>query len=115
MTNRGWSACLALIALVWMPADASACAVAPESEDDECAEYVWGYDENGVRVSGERIGEAADVSESQTIDVGISAGIDAGGSGTRTIDYPAAAYELSNGDIVVLNCVTYEPIEFLDT
>lgn len=115
MTNRVWSACLALVALVWMPADASACAIAPEGEDDECAEYVWGYDENGVLVSGERTGATAEVTESSTIDVGVNGGVaEAGASGTRTVKYPVAEYELSNGDSITLNCVTYEPVHFLD-
>ena len=62
MTNRGWSACLALLALVWMPSDAAACAIAVDEEaDDECAEFVWGYDENGVLVSGERMGDSGEI------------------------------------------------------
>lgn len=114
MTNRSWSVCLALVALVWMPTDASACAITTTEEDDECAEFVWGYDENGVRVSGKRVGDTAEITETQSIDVGVSAGVEAGASGTRTIRYSSAAYELSNGGFVILNCVTYEPIEFLD-
>lgn len=113
MTNRSWSACLALAALAWMPTDASACAITTE-EDDECAEFVWGYDDNGVRVNGTRIGDTAEVTETQSIDIGVSAGVEAGASGTRTISYSASAYRLSNGRTVLLNCVTYEPIEFLD-
>ena len=113
MMNRSWSACLALVGLVWMPSDAAACAIAPGDEDDDCAEYVWGYDEDGVRVTGDRMGAQGDVTEDSSIDVGVAAaGAEAGLGGGRKISYPVATYELSNGDRVTLNCVTYEIVEF---
>lgn len=113
MMNRGWSACLALVALVWMPSDAAACAIAAGDEDDECAEFVWGYDEDGVRVSGSRMGDSGEITESSTIDVGVNSGVvGAGAEGTRSITYSYAAYELSNGRIVKLDCVSYEVVEF---
>lgn len=112
MSNRNWSACLAIVALVWMPTDAAACAVAIGEEDDECAEYLWGYTEDGVLVSGERIGAEGEVTESSTIDVGVGGiGAEAGIEGTQTYTYPVATYQLSNGERVTLSCVTYEPVE----
>ncbi len=115
MTNRVWSACLAMLALTWMPSDAAACAMAPDGEDDECAEFVWGYDENGVRVSGKRTGAAGEATETLELDVGVGGlGAEAGARGTRTIRYPFTTYKLSNGESVTLNCVTYEPVDFID-
>ena len=116
MTNRGWSACLALLALVWMPSDAAACAIAVDEEaDDECAEFVWGYDENGVLVSGERMGDSGEITESSGIDVGINGGVaSAGAEGGRSVTYSYAAYRLTNGRVVKLDCVTYEIVDFDD-
>jgi hypothetical protein len=104
-----------MAALAWMPTDASACAIVAEDEDDECAEYVWGYDGNGVRVSGQRVGDAGEITESSTIDVGVDGGVaEAGASGTRTVTYAYASYRLSNGRTVKLDCVNYEIVHFLD-
>ncbi len=116
MTNRSWSACLALLGLIWMPSDAAACAVAAGDEDDECAEYVWGYTEDGTRVSGSRMGAEGDVTETSSLGVGVDVDVGAGGAeagleGSRSFSFPVARYELSNGEYVTLNCVTYEPVE----
>jgi hypothetical protein len=115
MKNRGWSAYLALVALVWIPTDAAACAIAAGDEDDECAEFVWGYDENGVLVTGKRMGGTGEITESSAIDIGIDGGVaSAGAEGGRSITYSYAAYELTTGEIVKLDCVTYEIVDFDD-
>ncbi|HKK91964.1 MAG TPA: hypothetical protein VJ925_00970 [Longimicrobiales bacterium] len=111
MTNRSWSACLALLGLIWMPSDAAACAIAVSDEDDECAEYVWGYTVDGVRVSGERLGAEGEMTESSSLGVGVGGiGAEADMEGGRSFSFSVAMYELSDGTTILLNCVTYEPV-----
>jgi len=124
MLNRAKCACLLLGALIALPSGVMAQEVERDDEnevtvtigdpipgpggerDGDCANFVSNYGEDGPR-TGELLGSEGEMTLSGEVSGG---GLGISGSASASATFPFGAYRMSDGETVILSCVTYTQV-----